>query len=144
MGRILAFDYGKKRTGLAVTDPLQIIASGLTTVETPNLFDYIKNYLINEKVECFVVGYPMIMENTAPSHSLPLINVFVKELKKKFPSIPIELEDEHFTSKLAMRAMIDGGVKKMKRRDKGLIDKVSATIILQSYIERKQNHNRIN
>ncbi len=144
MARIMAFDFGKKRTGLAVTDPLQIIATGLTTVETGVLFDYLKKYMENEQIESFVVGYPMAMENTAPSHSLPLINIFIKDLKKKFPSIPIELEDEHFTSKLAMRAMIDGGVKKMKRRDKSLIDKVSATIILQSYLERKQNYNRIN
>ena len=144
MGRILAFDYGKKRTGLAVTDPLQIIASSLLTVETENLFEYLKKYLEVEQVDFFVVGYPMPMENTKPSHSLPLIKKFIEELKKKFPSIPIDIEDEHFTSKLAVRAMIDGGVKKMKRRDKSLIDKVSASIILQSYMERKQNFNRIN
>jgi len=144
VGRILAFDYGKKRTGLAVTDPLQIIASSLLTVETENLFEYLKKYLEVEQVDFFVVGYPMPMENTKPSHSLPLIKKFIEELKKKFPSIPIDIEDEHFTSKLAVRAMIDGGVKKMKRRDKSLIDKVSASIILQSYMERKQNFNRIN
>ncbi len=144
MARILAFDYGKKRTGLAVTDPLQIIASTLSTIETVHIFDYLTKYLEVEKVECFVVGYPMPMENTTPSHSLPLIKKFIEELKKKFPNMPIELEDEHFTSKLAVRAMIDGGVKKMKRRDKGLIDKVSASIILQSYMERKQNFNSIN
>ncbi len=144
MARILAFDYGKKRTGLAVTDPLQIIASTLSTVETENIFDYIKKYIEGEQVECFVVGYPMPMENTKPSHSLPLIKKFIEDLKKKFPTMPIEIEDEHFTSKLAVRAMIDGGVKKMKRRDKGLIDKVSASIILQSYMERKQNFNSKN
>ena len=144
MARILAFDYGKKRTGIAVTDPLQIIASGLPTVETGNLFDFLKKYLEIEQVERFVVGYPTPMENTTHSQSLPLINIFVKDLKKRYPSIPVELEDEHFTSKLAVRAMIDGGVKKMKRRDKGLIDKVSASIILQSYLERKQNNNSIN
>jgi putative holliday junction resolvase len=144
VGRILAFDYGKKRTGLAVTDPLQIIASGLSTVETGNIFEYLAKYLEVEQVECFVVGYPMPMDNTKPSHSLSLIKKFIEDLKRKFPDMPVEVEDEHFTSKLAVRAMIDGGVKKMKRRDKGLIDKVSASIILQSYMERKQNLNSIN
>jgi putative holliday junction resolvase len=141
VGRILAFDFGKKRTGIAVTDPLKIISSGLTTVETNEIFNFIIKYLETEQVELFVVGYPVSMDNTRPSQSLPLIKKFIKDLKNKFPSIPVEIEDEHFTSKMAMRAMIEGGIKKMKRRDKGLIDKVSAAIILQSYMERKQNFN---
>lgn len=137
MGRILAFDYGKKRTGVAVTDPLQIIASGLTTVETPLIFQFIKTYLQKERVDCFVVGYPTPLENTRPSDSLPLIIKFVGLLKKKYPKIPIELEDEHYSSKLAVQAMIDGGLKKMQRRDKAMIDKISASIILQSFMQRK-------
>lgn len=137
MGRILAFDYGKKRTGIAVTDPMQIIASGLTTVDTPLVFQFIKTYLQQERVDCFVVGYPTPLENTAKSDSLPLVNKFVEQLKKRYPKMPIELEDEHFTSKLAMQAMIDGGLKKMQRRDKAMVDKLSASIILQSYMERK-------
>ena len=136
MGRILAFDYGKKRTGVAVTDPLQIIASGLTTVETQQIFKFISTYLQTEKVDCFVVGFPTQMENSKPSHSAPFIETFVKQLKKKYPDIPVDLEDEHYTSKLAVQAMIDGGLKKMQRRDKAMIDKVSASIILQSYMSR--------
>lgn len=136
MGRILAFDYGKKRTGIAVTDPLQIIASGLTTVDTHDIFPFITNYVKTEKVVCFVVGFPTQLDNSKPSHSAPLIENFIKQLKKKFPDIPVELEDEHFTSKLAMQAMIDGGLKKMQRRDKAMVDKVSASIILQSYMSR--------
>jgi putative holliday junction resolvase len=136
VGRILAFDYGKKRTGIAVTDPLQIIASGLTTVNTQDIFSFIADYLKTEKVDCFVVGFPTQLDNSKPSHSAPLIKNFVKQLKKKFPDIPVELEDEHYTSKMAMQAMIDGGLKKMQRRDKAMVDKVSASIILQSYMSR--------
>ncbi|MFN8258814.1 MAG: Holliday junction resolvase RuvX [Bacteroidales bacterium] len=132
----MAFDYGSKRTGLAVTDPLKIIPGALTTVETSLIFEYLDKYLENEKVELFVVGYPFIMENTKPSHSIHLINAFIKNLKKKYPLIQVTTENEHFTSKMAKQTMIDGGVKKMKRRDKSLIDKVSAVIILQSYMER--------
>lgn len=135
----MAFDFGKKRTGIAVTDPLQIIASALTTVETQNIYKFISDYIKEEKVECFVVGFPTQYENAAPSHSAPLIKKFVKQLNKKFPDIPVELEDEHFTSKLAMQVMIDGGLKKMQRRDKAMVDKVSASIILQSYMSRKNN-----
>lgn len=136
MGRILAFDYGKKRTGIAVTDPLQIIASGLTTVDTNEVFSFITEYLKNEKVERFVVGFPTQYDNAKPSHSAPLIENFVKQLKKKFPDIPVAFEDEHYTSKMAMQAMIDGGLKKMQRRNKAMVDKVSASIILQSYMSR--------
>jgi putative holliday junction resolvase len=142
MGRILAFDYGKKRTGIAVTDPLQIIASALTTVETSGIFDFIAKYLANEKVECFVVGFPIPYENTNISHSSPLITEFIENLKKKFPETPVEIEDEHFSSKQAMRVMIDGGLKKMQRRDKSMVDKVSASIILNNYMERKSKSNR--
>ena len=136
MARILAIDYGKKRTGIAVTDPLQIIASGLTTVETINNLVFLKNYIKKEEVETIVVGYPFKMENTKTADSLPLIDGFIKKLKKSFPNIPIVKEDEHFTSKMAVQAMIEGGVKKMKRRDKALVDKISASLILKSYLER--------
>lgn len=135
MARILAIDYGKKRTGIAVTDPLQIIASGLTTVETPKLFEFLKDYFQNEEVEKVVIGFPFQLENSNVPHSVPLIEAFIKRFKKVFPNMPIVKEDEHFTSKMATQAMIDGGVKKMKRRNKALVDKISAVIILQSYLE---------
>ena len=136
MARILALDYGKKRTGVAVTDPLQIIASGLTTVETNNIIAFLKDYFNKEEVEKIVIGYPFPMENGRIAHSVPLIDNFIKKLAKQFPATPIVKEDEHFTSKMAVQAMIDGGVKKMKRRDKALVDKISAALILKSYLER--------
>ncbi len=139
MGRLLAFDYGKKRTGIAVSDPLKIIASGLTTVDTNKLFDFISDYIAKEDVDCFIVGFPTQLDNSAPSHSLPLIKEFIEKLSKKYPNIPIELEDEHFTSKIAVKTMIDGGLKKMQRRNKAMIDKISASIILRSYMDTKQN-----
>jgi len=142
VGRILSFDYGRKRTGIAATDPLQIIASALTTVETPQVFEFISNYITNEVVECFVVGFPTIYENTNISDSVPYINEFIINLKKKFPNIPVETEDEHYSSKEAMQAMIDGGVKKKQRRDKSMVDKISATIILRNYLERKSKLNK--
>jgi putative holliday junction resolvase len=142
VGRILAFDYGIKRTGIAVTDPLQIIASSLTTVETPKLFDFISNYLTNEQVECFVVGFPTQYDNTNLSHSVPYIKEFIENLKKKFPEIPVDTEDEHFSSIQAMQVMIDGGLKKMQRRNKGMIDKISASIILNNYLERKSKSDK--
>lgn len=142
MGRILSFDYGRKRTGIAVTDPLQIIASALTTVETPQVFEFISNYITNEVVECFVVGFPTIYENTNISDSVPYINEFIDNLKKKYPNIPVETEDEHYSSKEAVQAMIDGGVKKKQRRDKSMVDKISATIILRNYLERKSKLNK--
>ncbi len=144
MERILAFDYGIKRTGIAATDPMQIIASALTTIETPKIFDFIAEYLSKEKVECFVVGFPNLMGNNKPSHSVPYIHNFIESLKKKYPLIPVEIEDEHFSSKLAMKAMIEGGLKKMKRRDKSMIDKVSASIILSNFLERKSMSNKKN
>ena len=134
MARIIAVDYGKKRVGLAVTDPLQLIATPLDTVETPKIIAYLSDYLSRETVERFVVGMPKDLRNR-DADATPLVEAFVKQLQKKFPNIPIELVDERFTSKLAFQAMIDGGVKKMDRRDKGLIDRTSAVIILQSYME---------
>lgn len=136
MARILAFDYGLKRTGIAVTDDLQIIASGLTTVETPKLFSFLTDYLSSEKVELFVVGLPKQMDNT-PSESEKLILPFIEKLQKKFPHISIVRIDERFSSKMAFQAMIDGGAKKKQRKNKALIDEISATIILQSYLHYK-------
>ena len=136
MAKILAIDYGTKRTGLAETDPLQIIASGLTTVETPKLQDFIVDYLNKEKVELIVIGEPKRLHGEASAVEKSIIP-FINFIKKRFPHIAIEREDERFTSKMAFQTMIDGGLKKKKRQDKSLIDKVSATIILQSYLERK-------
>jgi putative Holliday junction resolvase len=136
MARILAIDYGRKRTGLAVTDPLQIIATALTTVNTSELMAFLKDYTGKESVECFVVGYPKNLDNT-PSEAVRYIDPFLQQLCKQFPGINVILEDERFTSKIAFRTMIDGGVKKADRRDKGMVDRISAVIILQSYLERK-------
>ena len=133
MGRIMAIDYGIKRTGLAVTDPLGIIASGLDTVETPKLMSYIEAYSRRETVDRFVVGDARHMDNT-PSESARYIEPFVIALKKKFPDIPVERVDERFTSKIAFQSMIDRGMSKKKRRDKAIIDTVSAVLILQSYM----------
>lgn len=135
MGRIVALDYGKKRTGIAVTDELQLIASGLTTVATHDLLNFLKKYIADEKVTMLVVGEPKQMDNT-PSESESLIIPFLARLKKAFPALPIEREDERFTSKMAIRTMIDSGLKKKQRRDKALIDEISATIILQAYLNR--------
>ncbi len=135
MSRIIAFDVGKKRIGIAVTDPLKIIANRLTTVQNKDIFEFLKDYLKKENVCCFVVGLAKQMNNKA-SESTIYINIFVKKLKKIFPNIPIEWEDERFTSKIAFQTMIDGGLKKKRRQDKKLIDGISATIILQSYLER--------
>lgn len=136
MGRVLSIDYGRKRVGIAITDPLKIIASGLETVHSKDIFTFLTTYLNNEDVECIVVGYPLQM-NGKPSESIEFIAPFIKKLKKTFPDIPVELVDERFTSKIAFQTMIDGGLKKKKRQDKALIDKISATIILQSYLEQK-------
>ena len=133
MARILAIDYGKKRTGIAVTDELQIIASGLTTVPTKELYPFLKEYTNNEKVELFLVGEPKQMNNSA-SESEALIVPFIDELIKMFPSIPIKRVDERFTSKMAFQTMIDSGLKKKQRQNKALVDEISATIILQSYL----------
>ena len=133
MARILAIDYGKKRTGIAVTDELQIIASGLTTVQTKELYPFLKEYTNNEKVELFLVGEPKQMNNSA-SESEVLIVPFINELIKMFPTIPIKRIDERFTSKMAFQTMIDSGLKKKQRQNKALVDEISATIILQSYL----------
>jgi len=135
MARILAIDYGKIRTGIAITDELQIIASGLTTVKTKDFFTFIANYLKTEKVELFLVGEPKQMDYTA-SESEVLIIPFIVKLEKLYPNIPIERIDERFTSKMAFQTMIDSGFSKKKRRDKALLDEISATIILQTYLSR--------
>lgn len=133
MGRILAIDYGKKRTGLAVTDPLKIIANGLATVSTHLLWDYLTDYISREQVERLVIGKPM-QTNGQPSENLARVQAFVNRWKKNHPEIPIEYVDERYTSVLAHRTMIDAGLKKKARQDKALVDEISATIILQSYM----------
>ncbi|MFA8433117.1 MAG: Holliday junction resolvase RuvX [Marinifilaceae bacterium] len=138
MARILAIDYGRKRVGLAVTDPMQIIANGLETVPAKDVLDYLENYMKSEEVECIVVGYPKQLNNE-DSESMKYVKPFLGQLKKRFPDIPVELLDERYTSKMAFQAMIDGGLKKKARQNKALIDTVSATIILQNYMERKRN-----
>ncbi|MHA7864421.1 Holliday junction resolvase RuvX [Flagellimonas marinaquae] len=135
MARILALDFGKVRTGIAVTDELQLIASGLTTVNTKDLLHFLEEYTQKESVERFVVGLPKQMDNTA-SESEGLIQEFLKKLTVKFPSIPVERQDERFTSKMAVQSMLDSGMKKKKRRDKALVDEISATLILQAYLNR--------
>ncbi len=133
MGRILAIDYGTKRTGIAVTDETQIIASGLTTVETKDLLQFLKDYIATEDVELFVVGEPKQMDNTA-SESEIYIQKFLQELVMTIPDIPVERVDERFTSKMAFQTMIDSGLKKKQRQNKALVDEISATLILQSYL----------
>lgn len=137
MARILAIDYGKKRTGLAVTDELQLIAGGLTTVPTAELVDYILDYVKKEPVERVVVGLPKQMNNT-PSENMCRIEPFVNRLRKLLPEIPVEYHDERFTSVLAHQAILASGIGKMARRNKELVDEVSATIILQSYMESRR------
>ncbi|SMG19156.1 Holliday junction resolvase RuvX [Arenibacter troitsensis] len=137
MGRIVALDYGKVRTGIAVTDELQIIASGLTTVDTKELLNFLRKYVQEEKVEKFVIGEPKQMNNL-PSESEELIKPFLRTLDGVFPKIPVERQDERFTSKMAFQTMIDSGLNKKQRRDKALVDEISATIILQAYLNRKQ------
>lgn len=134
MGRILSIDYGKKRCGLAVTDPLKLIAGGLTTVETKDLFDFLKQYIQREEVERIVIGRPT-QPNGLPSENLARVEGFVNRWKKMAPSIPIEYYDERFTSVIAHRTIIDTGVKKKRRQqDKGLVDQISATIILEDWM----------
>ena len=133
MGRILAVDYGLKRTGLAVTDPLRIIATALDTVPTTDLLKYLTAYLQKETVDEFVVGMPKTLMNE-DSEIAPQVRAFIEVLKKTFPDKPIHLADERFTSRMAMRTMIDGGMKKKDRQVKGNVDKISATIILQSFL----------
>ena len=137
MPRLLSIDYGKKRTGIAVSDPLQIIANGLTTVETSNLFEFLKDYLQKEHVTTIVVGLPKQM-NGEMSENMRRIEPFVNRLRKLYPQIAVEYFDERFSSKIAQRAMIEGGVKKKERQNKALVDEISATIILQGYMEARR------
>ena len=141
MGRILAIDYGRKRTGIAVTDTLQIIANGLTTVPTAQLMSFLSNYFAKETIDRVVIGLPKQMNNEV-SDNMANITPFINRFKKLYPSIPIEYVDERFTSVLAHRAMIDSGLKKKDRQNKALVDEISATIILQSYMENK-NYTKI-
>jgi len=134
LSRILSIDYGSKRTGLAVTDPLQIIATGLTTVETPKLIPFIKDYFLKEQVEMIIIGMPSNWDDT-DTHATPLVKKFILELKKNFPGIAIKEVDERYTSKLASQAMVHMGMKKKQRREKGMVDQVAATIMLQEYLQ---------
>jgi putative Holliday junction resolvase len=135
MARILAIDYGLKRTGLAVTDPLQIIATGLTTVESPKLIQFLKDYFKTETVELILIGEPKNWDDT-DTHATPLVREIIKKLQKEFPSIPLKPVDERYTSKMASRAMIDMGLKKKQRQNKALVDEIAATILLQEYLSR--------
>lgn len=137
MARLLSIDYGKKRTGIAVSDPLQLIANGLTTVETSRLFDFLADYLRKEEVAVIVVGLPRQMNNE-PSENMKRVAPFVNRLRKIYPHIPVTYYDERFSSKMAQQTMIDGGLKKKDRKNKALVDEISATIILQGYMESKR------
>lgn len=136
MGRLLGIDYGRKRIGLAVTDPLNIFASPLMTVSSHQFESFITDYLKKEIIDAFVVGYPVKMNNQ-PGDTVNYVDPFIKKLEKSFPGIPVHRVDERFTSQMAFRTMIDGGMKKKDRQNKGIIDKISAAIILQSFLERK-------
>ena len=136
MDRIIGIDYGRRRTGLATSDPLGIFASALDTVDSTKLIDYLKKYAEKERIVHFVIGYPVNM-NGKPSEAQADVDVFLKVLEKAFPEIPVTLEDERFTSVLAHRAMIDGGMKYKDRRDKTSVDKIAAAIILQGYLDRQ-------
>lgn len=135
MGRILSIDYGGKRTGLAVTDPLQIIASGLCTVETPRLMDFLKSYISKESVDQVIVGMPVNWDDTA-THATPLVQKFIIEFVKVFPQTPITEVDERLTSKMATQAMLQMGLKKKQRQNKALVDEIAATIMLQEFMQR--------
>ena len=138
MGRILGIDYGRKRTGIAVTDPMKIVAGNLDTVPTHTLMQFIKDYVAREQVECIVIGKPTQL-NGEPSESMKYINPFVNRLHKELPDMPVVMYDERFTSTLAHKAMIDGGMKKTDRRDKARVDAIAATIILNDYLQSKYN-----
>jgi putative Holliday junction resolvase len=133
MSRILAIDYGGKRTGLAVTDPLKIIATGLTTIESKQLIPFLKKYFSEKQVELIIIGEPKNWDDS-DTHATPLVHKAVKELEKTFPSIPIKKVDERFTSKMASQAMIEMGLKKKQRQNKALVDEIAATIMLQEYL----------
>ncbi|RYY30900.1 MAG: Holliday junction resolvase RuvX [Chitinophagaceae bacterium] len=136
MARIMAIDYGLKRTGLAVTDPLQIIATGLTTIESPRIINFLREYFAKEPVELIIIGDPKNWDDS-DTHATPLVKAVIERLKKKFPTIPVVTVDERYTSKMASQAMIDMGMKKMQRRNKALVDEIAATIMLQEYLERR-------
>ncbi|MES1218754.1 MAG: Holliday junction resolvase RuvX [Bacteroidota bacterium] len=133
MSRILSIDYGLKRTGLAVTDPLQIIATGLTTVESQQLIPFLKDYFLREPVELIIIGEPKNWDDS-DTHATPLVEKCIKSLQKNFPSIPIKKVDERYTSKMAKQSMIEMGMKKQQRRNKALVDEIAATIMLQEYM----------
>ncbi|HMO33133.1 MAG TPA: Holliday junction resolvase RuvX [Lacibacter sp.] len=136
MARILSIDYGGKRTGIAVTDPLQLIATGLTTIETRNFIPFLRDYCSREPVEKFIIGMPLNMDDT-PTHATPLVEQALRQLQKHFPKIPVETVDERYTSKMAKDAMLQMGLRKKQRRDKKLVDEIAATILLQEYLERR-------
>lgn len=135
MSRIIAIDYGLKRTGLAVTDPLQIIATGLTTVESKQLIPFLKKYFVKEPVELILIGEPKNWDNT-DTHATPLVEKCIKDLQKNFPGIPVKKVDERFTSKMAKQAMLEMGMKKMERRNKAIVDEIAATMMLQEYLRK--------
>ena len=135
MPRIISIDYGLKRTGLAVTDPLQIIATGLTTVESKQLIPFLKDYFSKQEVELIIIGEPKNWDDT-DTHATPLVEKCIKNLQKNFPNIPVKKVDERYTSKMAKDAMLEMGLKKSQRRDKKLVDEIAATIMLQEYLQR--------
>jgi putative holliday junction resolvase len=134
MARILSIDYGGKRTGLAVTDPMQIIATGLTTIASQELIPFLKNYFLHEAVELIIIGLPKNLDDS-DTHGTPLAEAAIKRLQKEFPHIPLKTVDERYTSKMAKEAMLQMGMKKKDRRDKKLVDEIAATIMLQEYME---------
>lgn len=134
MARILCIDYGLRRTGIAVTDPLQIIATGLTTVDSPQLISFLKNYFQKEPVELIIIGEPKNLDDSE-THATPLVNQIIKKLEKEFPQLPIKTVDERYTSKMARQAMLDMGMKKKERRNKRTVDEIAATIMLQEYMQ---------
>jgi putative Holliday junction resolvase len=136
MARILCIDYGLKRTGLAVTDPLQIISTGLTTVDTYNLVSYLKKYFHRESVELIIIGHPKNLDNSE-THATPLVDAAIMKLKKEFPQIPVKTVDERYTSKMAREAMLEMGMKKKDRRNKRTVDEIAATIMLQEYMQNR-------
>ena len=141
MGRILSIDFGRKRTGLAATDSLKIVANGLATVPTAQVIDFIKKYMATEEVELIVVGLPRQMTGE-PSESTRYLKPFLDRLRKELPEVPVEMFDERFTSTIAHRSMLDGGMKKTDRRDKAIVDTIAATIILNDYLQSRQYQNR--
>ncbi|MBO4768113.1 MAG: Holliday junction resolvase RuvX [Bacteroidales bacterium] len=141
MDRVVGIDYGRKRTGIAASDPLGIFASALDTVPSAKIIEYLQNYSRTQTIGRFVVGYPMNLDNT-PSEAAKDVDAFLNLLRKRFPDIPVTLEDERFTSVLAHRTMIDGGMKKSDRRDKSSVDKISAAIILQTYLDRQNEQTK--